>query len=105
MRYSPSWFVLADDRILEYLNDRGEASPSKLAKSDVLDFTRTHINQRCLKLADAGLVRNLGNGVYQITEEGEGYLTGEYDARTGAWINKSTISETDSAGATETNGA
>jgi len=44
-------------------------------------FSRGYINQRCQKLAENGFLLNLGNGVYQITERGEAYLRGEFDAQ------------------------
>ncbi|MDS0296654.1 hypothetical protein NDI79_21015 [Halogeometricum sp. S3BR5-2] len=40
------------------------------------------INARCKTLVAYGLVVSLGNGVYDITREGEQYLAGELDART-----------------------
>ena len=72
--------VGADDRILEYLSEEGPATPSTMADDDRMRFSRTHINQRCIKLADYGFLLNLGNGVYQITGKGERYLSGELDA-------------------------
>ena len=53
------------------------------AERPLLDRLRFEIpsdSVRCLKLADYGLVINLGNGIYSITEEGEEYLAGELDA-------------------------
>lgn len=72
--------VLADDRILEFLSENGPRSPSKMYESGAIRYSRGYINSRCQKLADYGLVRNLGNGVYQITDRGEQYLSGNLDA-------------------------
>lgn len=44
--------------------------------------TRQHINARCKKLVDYCLLLHLGNGVYDITREGEQYLAGELDPQT-----------------------
>jgi len=52
-----------------------------MAESDRVRFSRQHINQRCKTLVSYGLLVHLGNGVYDITREGEQYLTGELDAR------------------------
>lgn len=71
--------VLADDRILEYLYEEETASPSEMAKSGFVRYTSSYISQRCQKLVNHGLLRNLGRGVYTITDQGEQYLRGELD--------------------------
>lgn len=71
--------TLADDRCLEYLRKEGTGTPTQMANSGYVRFTRPYINERLSKLADHGLVINVGNGVYQITERGEAYLDGELD--------------------------
>lgn len=81
MRLSADWMSLADDRILEFLQEEGPYSPSRMAKDDRLGFSRSHINRRCKQLTEEGLAENLGNGVYSITDKGEGYLNGEEDLR------------------------
>jgi putative NIF3 family GTP cyclohydrolase 1 type 2 len=40
-----------------------------------------YVGQRCRTLAPYGLIQNLGNGVYPITEKGEQYLDEELDVR------------------------
>lgn len=80
MRLSADWMVGADDRILEYLSEDGPATPSAMAEDERMRFSRTHINQRCIKLTKYGFLLNLGNGVYQVTEQGEKYLAEELDA-------------------------
>jgi len=76
--------VLADDRILEYLYEEETASPSKMAKSGFVRYTSSYISKRCQKLVDHGLLRNLGRGVYTITERGEMYLEGKLDTAEGS---------------------
>lgn len=71
--------VLADDRILEYLYDEETASPGEMAKSGFVRYTSSYISQRCQKLVEHGLLKNLGRGVYTITERGEMYLEGKLD--------------------------
>jgi len=77
MRYSGDWMVLADDRILEFVRNKGSGRPKQMADSGYVKYTRSYISKRCKKLVEHGLLRDLGNGVYTITDRGEGYLEGE----------------------------
>jgi len=79
MRKSGDWMVLADDRILEYLSENESGTPKEMQDCGLVRFSSQYIGQRSKKLADYGLVRHLGNGVYVITEDGEQYLEGELD--------------------------
>lgn len=79
MRLSARWMSIADDRILEFLQEEGPQSPTRIHEDGRVRFTRQHINTRCQKLANYGLVQNLGNGVYTITDKGERYLDGALD--------------------------
>lgn len=81
MRESGRWMVLADDRILEFLQEFGPAAPSKIAADERIVWGRQHIGNRCRKLAKYGLTKEVGNGVYAISEQGEQYLHGEFNAR------------------------
>lgn len=80
MRYSARWMTIADERILEHLSEVEADTPKGMADSGRVRFTRQYIGERCQKLADYGLLRPLGNGVYRITVKGEEYLAGELDA-------------------------
>jgi len=66
-----------DDRILEYLRENGGSSVGELEDSETVRISNAHISRRCKKLNEHGLIRALGNGVYEITERGEKYLDGE----------------------------
>lgn len=77
MRKSGRWMVLVDDRILEALDEEGFMTPSDLSDLQSLRYSAQHIGDRCRTLAKHGLVENVGNGVYRITERGEKYLQGE----------------------------
>jgi len=66
-----------DDRILEYLRENSGASVGEITKSDFVAVSNAHVSRRCQKLADHGLIRLIGNGVYVITKRGEKYLDGE----------------------------
>lgn len=82
---------LWDDRILEYIRDSDteSASVGELTDSDVVHVTNSHVSDRCKKLAEEGLLTPLGNGVYTITDIGEAYLDGEYNAEEGAYVDVS----------------
>ena len=81
MRFDADWMSRADDRILEHLSEGGPDTPKEMAESGRVRFSRQHINARCKKLVSYKLLVHLGNGVYDITREGEQYLAGELDAR------------------------
>jgi len=70
---------MADDRILEYAREKGSAKATEMAESGAVRFSQPYLSQRCSKLVDHGLLRDLGNGVYVITERGKQYLDGEID--------------------------
>jgi predicted transcriptional regulator len=70
----------ADDLTIDYLGDVDLASPAEIAEET--DYNRKYIGRRARKLARAGLLENLGRGLYQITDRGREYLEGEFDART-----------------------
>lgn len=84
LRLSGEWMALADDRILEYLDQEGPRSPSKIAEDERIPFSRKHVNLRLLELEKYDLVEKdvVGRGVYAITELGERYLAGDLDAAT-----------------------
>lgn len=81
MRKSAKWMVLADDRILEYLHENDASIPSEIAEDPRIPWGRQHIGDRCRTLSENGLLRNIGRGVYSITEAGAEYLDGELDAK------------------------
>lgn len=71
-----------DDRILEYIQEHESGSASELKDTDYFRVSRSQVSRRLRRLADHGMLRHLGNGVYIITEEGERYLRGDLDAET-----------------------
>lgn len=78
--------TLWDDRILELIREEDSGSPTELAEKDVIHVSHQHVSRRLRKLAEKGLLRSLGNGVYVITDCGEAYLDGEYDAEAEAYL-------------------
>ncbi|PGF17613.1 winged helix-turn-helix domain-containing protein [Natrinema sp. CBA1119] len=80
MRLDAGWMVRADDRILEFLEEEGPHPPSKMETDERIKFGAEYLGRRCREyLCPHGLVKNLGNGVYAITEDGVSYLDGELD--------------------------
>jgi predicted transcriptional regulator len=75
--------VLLDDRILEYLVEAGFSTPSEIAEDEYIHYSAQHVGDRCRKMAEHGLVENVGNGVYRITERGEQYLAEELNTAEG----------------------
>ena len=78
MRRSARWMVLLDDRIMEYIEENGPSIPSDIA--EYVPYGSQHVGNRCRKLAKKDFLQNLGNGVYVLTEQGERYLSGEFNA-------------------------
>jgi len=79
MRKSAEWMSIADERILEYLNQNESGTPTSMSNDEYVRFSRSHIHQRCQKLKRYGLITFLGNGVYVISDKGRQYLDGELD--------------------------
>lgn len=71
--------VLADDRILEYIRKHETGGATEMANSGDVRYSQPYISQRCKKLVEHGLLEHLGNGLFRITERGEGYLEGKVD--------------------------
>jgi len=87
MRKPAGWMTKVDDLILQFIDEEGRSQPSHITHrfeeiGEDLDFHRHYVGKRCRFLAEAGLLVNVGNGVYQITDDGEAYLTGLLDAGT-----------------------
>lgn len=82
MRKPGKWMKMPDTFVLEYIEENGPTSPMKLVSEDGgnLPFSRGYVNVRCQSLEEHGFVQNIGNGLYQITDRGEEWLAGEYDA-------------------------
>jgi predicted transcriptional regulator len=56
-----------DEAIIDKLRE-GRNLPSNIAAE--LDVTRQYVSERMGRLREHGIVRNIGNGVYELTEEG-----------------------------------
>lgn len=104
MRRSARWMNIWADRILEILSIEGSHTVGDLTQHEAIDTSNSTVSRTCSRLADHSLVREIGNGAYEITDEGEAYLNGEYDARSGAYITEDG-DETANTNSTEVNGA
>lgn len=78
--------TLVDDRILEYLHENEAASPTEMMKGGPIKFSRAYIGRRCKKLKEEGLLREISDATYVITEDGEAYLTGHLDTEDWRYI-------------------
>ena len=79
MRKSGSWMTIWDDRILEFIRSEDSGTPKELKESGYLRISKSQVSRRMKKLAEHGLLKHLGNGVYVMTDRGEAYLDGEID--------------------------
>lgn len=59
-----------------------------IAKDGSIRVSNAHVSRRCKKLAEEGLLLEIGNGAYVITDEREGYLDGEYDAENHVFLDE-----------------
>ncbi len=105
MRHAGNWMTAVDDRILEYLSEHESGSPTKMKREGPIRYSRQQVHRRCKKLAENGLVKDLGNGVYVITDDGEAYLDGRLDTENWRYIDENTDGvEVDSHESEATNG-
>ena len=88
MRYAGEWMSAADDRILEYLSEHESGSPTKMKNEGPIRYSRVQVHRRCKKLAQKGLIKDLGNGIYLITADGEAYLEGRLDTEDWCYIDE-----------------
>ena len=88
MRKQGTWMSKWDDRILEYIYEQGSGAPTEISESDYIPISKQYVSSRLAELAEYKLLESLGNGVYQITEEGWYYLEGGYNAETGDFLHK-----------------
>ena len=70
-----------DERILEYLDREGWASPEMIAAQVFEKVSAGHVEERLGMLRYAGLVEEVWSGAYEITANGRRYLNEELDVR------------------------
>lgn len=69
-----------DDRILEFLESEGMASPELIAREAFRKVSAGHVKERLSMLQFAGLVFRVGTRSYELTGAGHRYLSGKLDA-------------------------
>lgn len=80
-RQSAYWMQREDDRILEFLNKEGMASPDLISREVFKSISPGHVEERLKMLQYAGFVFCVGLESYELTWAGEEYLKGQLDAR------------------------
>ncbi|AAG20151.1 hypothetical protein [Halobacterium salinarum] len=67
-----------DYHILEFYEDHDiQASPKIVAAN--IDYDRQYTGRRLKALAEAGLFKREGDGIYSLSDLGRGFLSGEVD--------------------------
>lgn len=68
-----------------------------------INYSRQHIDRRCKRLTEEGLLKHYGNGVYVITDDGEAYLDGRLDTQEWRYLDEDTAGGVEpETGTTET---
>jgi hypothetical protein len=86
--------TLVDDRVLEFLDENESGTPTKMKEEGPINYSRPYINRRCKKLAEKGLIKNLGNGVYVLSDTGKAYLDGRLDTQNWTRVDEDGKAET-----------
>lgn len=82
MRKRGRWMSIVDESVLEYLSEHEAGTPGEIRNEAGIPYTPTYVAERCRELADRGFIRRISAApTYRLTERGEKYLAGEYDAR------------------------
>lgn len=80
MRKNAYWMKQQDDRILEYLEEEGWATPSVIASQACIDISEGHVHDRLLMLWYVDFVSSIHGDMFEITTDGMLYLEGRVDA-------------------------
>jgi hypothetical protein len=86
--------VLLDDRILEFLDENEAGSPSEIKRGTTTDNSRQHFARRCRRLAAEGLIREISNATYVLTDDGRAYLQGRLDTQNWVTLDEDGTAET-----------
>ncbi|RZH67191.1 hypothetical protein ELS17_15705 [Natrinema altunense] len=75
------WMCTLDERILEHLSEDSWSTPRHMSQAVKLTASRGRVEERCLMLSQVGLVAPIfeDSNMYEITDEGQGYLDGKLD--------------------------
>ena len=80
-RKSARWMVQLDERILEYIESNGWASPGLLTRETGFPESEGRIRDRCLRLHYSGFLYEIADEMYDLTVEGRLFLDGELNAK------------------------
>ncbi|ADD03745.1 homolog to phage PhiH1 repressor protein [Natrialba magadii ATCC 43099] len=70
-----------DYEIMLFFEDHPiQATPKVIAAN--IDYDRQYVGKRCSALANAGLLKTVGTGLYTLSEIGSSYLEGELETGT-----------------------
>lgn len=79
-RQNAHWMKREDERILEFLEAYGLASPDLISREVFKQVSAGHVEERLKYLHYARLVTLSGYRSYELTSEGQRYLHGELNA-------------------------
>jgi len=80
-RQTAYWMRREDDRILEFLDEEGMASPTLISREVFKSVSPGHVRERLEMLQYAGFVFCVGVESRELTTAGQRYLDGDLDAR------------------------
>jgi len=78
MRKRAEWMKSADEKILDALQGGLMLGPTTIAKN--VDLSRSYVSRRLSILIAYGLIKQVEEGYYQITDQGKKWLEGDLDA-------------------------
>jgi len=79
-RKSAYWMKQLDERILEYIDRAGMATPRMMARDRAFTASSGHIWERCQMLYCIRFVEPIYNDMYDLTTDGMLYLQGQIEA-------------------------
>lgn len=85
LRQSAFWMKQLDERILEYIDEHGWATPQMMARDSRFSASAGHIAERCKMLRYIQFIEPIYGDAYELTTDGAQYLDGQIDARYRAW--------------------
>lgn len=85
MRRSAFWMNQLDERILEYVESEGWATPRMMSRDSRFSASRGHIRERCKMLHYIQFVVPIYGDAYELTTDGKQYLDGQINAQYRPW--------------------
>lgn len=73
--------VQLDEKIMEYIQNNGWASPGVLENERSISASEGQIRERCMCLHYVGFIEPIHSHMYDLTMDGILYLRGDLDAR------------------------